>query len=91
MTPVKVTPCSSAIVLNHVEQIVDRLVRICRDPDLLAPADQLDDDMGAGVGLASTWRSLDEQVGIGKASHSLGGCREQVIAAEQSAARPGGR
>jgi hypothetical protein len=60
---------------------VDDLVRIGRDSNLLAPANQLDDYVGAGVGFPSTRRSLNEEIGIGEASDSLSGCREYVIAA----------
>ena len=55
------------VLLDLGEQVVDRRVAAGGDADAVALLDQVQDQMGAGVGLARAGRALDEQVAVAQA------------------------
>jgi hypothetical protein len=74
------------VFLDLCQQVVDRGVAAAGDADAVALLDQVQDQVGAGVGLARARWALDEQVAVVQALRDLLGVLQVELARLQDRA-----
>ena len=91
LTPWKSSPSSRGRALDLVEQVVDHLVALRRDPDLLPCARAARDQPRAAVRLARPGRPLDEEVGVRRGRRASARCSSSSRPLHASRRRAAGR